>query len=92
MITVDNNADSFLIQLSTWDIEELKEKLEKRVQQSKKNMEKMIFSLYKMLIRTNKLLKLLKTGGKYTTEFLITTIFVTDILKILIIILFDNFS
>lgn len=92
MIIVDNNADSFLIQLSTWDIEELKEKLEKRVQQSKKNVEKMTFSLYKMLIRTNKLLKLLKTGGKYITEFLITTILVTGIRKILIIILFDNFS
>lgn len=62
---VDNNVDSFLIQLSTWDVEELKEKLEKRVQLSKQNVEKMILALYKALIKTNTLQKLLKTRSKY---------------------------
>lgn len=60
-IAVDNDTDSFLIQLSTWDVGELKEKLEKRVQLSKQNVEKMILALYKTLIKTNTLQKLLKT-------------------------------
>lgn len=61
--TVDNDLDSFLIQLSTWDIDELKEKLEKRVQVSKQNVEKMMISLYKLLVRTNVLQKMQKKGG-----------------------------
>lgn len=64
LFTVNDNTDSFLIQLSTWDIDELKEKLEKRVQLSKQNVEKMILALYKMLIKTNTLQKLLKTRSK----------------------------
>ncbi|XP_065214873.1 E3 ubiquitin-protein ligase BRE1B-like [Planococcus citri] len=60
----DSSADSFLIQLSTYDVEELNEKLEKRVQISKQNVKKLMLSLYKLITRTNTLKNFQKNGVK----------------------------
>ena len=68
---MDDNANSFLVQLSTWDLEELKEKLEKREQNSKQTMEKMISSLQTLLLRTNRLQSLANFNGKRPRIFII---------------------
>ena len=62
--TVDDNANSFLVQLSTWDMEELKEKLEERAQCSQQTIENMNNSLKAFLSRTNRLQALSSSDGE----------------------------
>jgi len=54
-------ATSFLMQLSTWDKEELDEKLANRVQVSKRAVAKIIQVYDRLLLKYEKMLKFLET-------------------------------
>lgn len=64
---------SFLVQLSTWDKEELDEKLANRVQVSKRAVAKVIQAFDRLMQRNEKITLALKgefEGGKYYNKLL----------------------